>query len=213
MSLPLTTCWHLCAIWLSPLKRSLQKKQAEVCNGVGQECKDKWDSSTKMPGQGTHEAEAKMFLWRYRSKTSVSIPRISAILLLIYLTGTPGQKYDISFSWGFVHACAEYQLCLEPDINKTNIFWGNSKLGVSHVLCLKVFLVSLGINCLVMESWCELCGTYTSSDIYFHGLSWVCLYPACKQTFWASLEIKTFYFRNILRNWGRGWKNFGLEEH
>lgn len=54
--------------------------------------------------------------------------RISAILLLIFLTGTLGQKCDISFSRGFACVCAEYQLWLEPNINQTNIFGGNSSL-------------------------------------------------------------------------------------
>lgn len=65
-----------------------------------------------------------MLLWCYSSNTAVSMSTISVILLLFYLTGTPGQKCDISFSWGFVCVCAEYQLWLEPDINQTNIFGG-----------------------------------------------------------------------------------------
>lgn len=98
-----------------------------------------------------------MFIVLYEVSTS----SFSVILLLIYLSGRPGQKCDISVSWGFVCVCAQNTTFA---LNQTRAnFFGeivpSSKLGVSHIqqgLSSKVFSGALlWIDCQVIESWRE----------------------------------------------------------
>lgn len=145
----------------------------------------------------------------------VSASSVRAIWLLIYLTGTPSWKRDISVSWRFVCVCAEYHLWLEsgPDqhfLGKLYPPLSCEFLIFSNVFFSKVFSgCSLQIDCQVIETCCE------PNTLPWYSCSYV--YPVCRQTFWAGLEkrpcipgtswgteaedTRTLAWKNIIANW------------
>lgn len=144
-------------------------------------------------------------------------PCLASVLFFFWFTLLGDlAKSGISISRELTCVCAEYHLWLESD--QVRHFWG--KLHPLPAWEFPIFS-SIFVQRSSQEVHCELTVRLLTAGVSlgytvlpWHASPWIImeLSVPSRQTFRASLAIKTLYSRNILRNQGRGHQNLSLDE-
>lgn len=148
------------------------------------------------------EFQVKSLLWSLAKS-----PRLASVLFYFWFTSLGDLAKKVTFLFhGDLYVCVQ-NTTFSLNQTQTNIFWGNCTLLQAGSFQYSAMSFLRGVLRKFTVDWLSgywqlvwAYGTYSCLGIHLRGLSWACLYPACRQAFWISLEIKALHSRNILRN-------------